>query len=522
MLDEMHGADAPTKDSDLHGSGWRRLTDSRFNSWAALTLGCLLLPFSYGVDNVAYAAWLSPVFLLRFVRTQRWWVAMPILFIVEAAAAAFQLRGMFPATGADYWTLLVVGTVPALVPYAVDRGLARKLQGLTGTLVFPLTWTMVDYLNSFGPYGSWGAAAYSQYGELALLQILSVTGLWSISFLIGWFASVCNLLWQEGWSSKSAIRAARGFGAVMFLVLLGGGLRLVLLAPTSPTVRVASLSAAHSVRTPDSLEKLIGGNAGANDLRQIRDWTRTVNADLLERAEQAAQGGAKIIFWSEANASVLKQDEPALLEEGAQLAAKRHVYLGMALAVWVPGGKRVLENTFVLLKPDGTVAWRYIKAHPVPGDEEAWSVTSDGKLPSIKTPYGILSPAICFDADFPQTLAQAGALNADIVLNPSNDWAAIDPWHTQMAGFRAIEQGISIIHQASHGLSAAFDFEGNRLSALDYFHGGDSDLISDVPTIGTRTIYSRLGDWFAWVCGAALLLLMLKMFVSRTRNVQRD
>src|SRR4029077_6054079 len=130
----------------------------------ALALGCVVLPFSYGVDNIALAAWLSPVFLLRFVRTQRWRVAMPVLFAAEVAGAAFQLRGMYPVTGADYWVLLIVGTLPTLVPYALDRGLARKLGGLTGTFVFPLGWTVVDYLNSFGPYGSWGAAAYSQYG----------------------------------------------------------------------------------------------------------------------------------------------------------------------------------------------------------------------------------------------------------------------------------------------------------------------------------------------------------------------
>ncbi|HEY6622049.1 MAG TPA: nitrilase-related carbon-nitrogen hydrolase [Steroidobacteraceae bacterium] len=514
---QTHVAELPAADMSYQRQLWRRLVIPPFDSWVALALGCLVLPFSYGADNIALAAWLSPVFLLRFVRTQRWRIAMPVLFVAEMAAAAFQLRGMFPVTGAEYWVLLIVGTVPALIPYAVDRALARKLHGLTATLVFPVTWTVMDYLNAFGPYGSWGAAAYSQYGQLALMQIVSVTGLWSISFLIGWFASVCNLLWEEGWKSRSATRAAFGFGAVISLVLLAGGLRLVLFTPTSPTVRIASLSAAHSAKTPDSLEKLAFGKASSDDLKQIHDWTRKVNDDLLERADRAAEAGAKIIFWAEGNASVLKQDEPALLAEGARLAVKHQVYLGMALAVWTPGAARVLENKLVMLKPDGTIAWQYIKANPVPGDEAAWSVTSDGKLPSIKTPYGILSTAICFDADFPQTLAQAGALNADIVLNPSNDWSGIDPWHTQMASFRAVEQGISIIHQASHGLSAAFDYEGNRLSAMDYFHGDDSDMISDVPTEGVRTLYSRLGDWFAWACGAALLAVVLRVLVSRTR-----
>jgi apolipoprotein N-acyltransferase len=75
--------------------------------------------------------------------------------------------------------------------------------------------------------------------------------------------------------------------------------------------------------------------------------------------------------------------------------------------------------------------------------------------------------------------------------------------------------GVSIVHQASHGLSAAFDFEGNRLSAVDYFHADDADMISEVPSTGVRTIYSRLGDWFAWVSSTGLLALIIKAFARK-------
>src|SRR6185312_7389799 len=179
------------------------------------------------------------------------------------------------------------------------------------------------------------------------------------------------------------------------------------------------------------------------------------------------------------------------------------------LAVWVPGAARVLENELVMIEPSGAIAWHYRKSHPVPGEEAAMSAPSDGRLRILDTPFGRLSAAICFDADFPQTLRQAGLLNADIVLNPSNEWAAIDPWHTQMASLRAIEEGTSVVHQASHGLSAAFDYQGNRLAAVDYFRSDGASMIADVPTRGVRTLYSRLGDWFAWLCCVALVALII-------------
>ena len=485
--------------------GWVRSPGA---SWLALALGCLLLPFSYGADNVPCAAWIAPLFLLRFVRTQRLWISMPVLLAAQMSAVAFQTRGWFPGEGVAYWITFVVSVAPTLVPYALDRGLVHRISPVTGTFVFPLAYAVLDYITSFGPYGSWGAEAYSQYGELALLQVVSVTGLWGLTFLIGWFAAVANLIWEDGWKRGAGVRASGGFLITIALILLLGGLRLTAFAPDSSTVRIASLSASGPA-APDALHRLIAGKATMDDLAQIRAWAKPIDEDLLRRADETARSGARIVFWAEGNAPTLQEDEAALLFEGSQLAVKDKIYLGMALAVWVPGATRVLQNEIVMIEPDGAVAWRYRKTRPVPGDEAAMSAPSDGQLRVLDTPFGRLSAAICFDADFPQTLRQAGLLNADIVLNPANEWAAIDPWHAQMASLRAIEEGASVIHGASHGLSAAFDYEGNRLAAVDYFRSTGGTMIADVPTRGVRTVYSRLGDWFPWACAVALLALIV-------------
>jgi apolipoprotein N-acyltransferase len=176
----------------------------------------------------------------------------------------------------------------------------------------------------------------------------------------------------------------------------------------------------------------------------------------------------------------------------------------MALAVHNEGRTPSVENKLVLIKPDGHVAREYNKVRPVPGDQQ---ILGDGKLRVLETPYGRISSIICFDGDFPQVPAQAGALKADILLDPSNDWLAIDPWHTQMANFRAIEQGVNLIRQTSRGLSAAFDYQRRRLAAVDHFQTVDYAMVSEVPTRGVRTVYSLLGDWFAWACLAGFAVL---------------
>jgi apolipoprotein N-acyltransferase len=494
--------------------------------WQVVAVGSVLLLFSYGANNIALAAWLSPVFLLRFVRNQRWRVWIPVVYVIQAAASMFQLRGMIPIQGAAYYITLAVEGIPGLVPFIVDRWLARRIGGFSSTLVFPCICTVLDYLNSFGPYGSWGTEAYSQYGNLPLLQILSVTGMWGVTFLIAWFAAVCNYVWEEGWNCKRARTAAYVCGSTIAAVILLGGLRMTVFPPSSETVRIASLSARNVGVKPvsDVWDRLIQNQATAADLAAIRDWSAAVDDNLLARAESEAQSGAKIIFWAEGNAMIFKEDEAAFLARGSQLAAKYHIYLGMALATWNLGQTKPLENKLALVEPDGQIAWQYYKAHPVPGDEASVSITKDGKLRYLDTPFGRLSTAICFDGDFPQLLAQAGAMGADIVLSPSNDWRAIDPWHTQMVSFRAIEQGVNLDRQTSHGLSAAFDYQGRALAEMDHFHTADYAMVADVPTKGVRTIYSRLGDWFAWVCMALLVVLAILPFVissaSRKKSIR--
>jgi apolipoprotein N-acyltransferase len=76
-----------------------------------------------------------------------------------------------------------------------------------------------------------------------------------------------------------------------------------------------------------------------------------------------------------------------------------------------------------------------------------------------------------------------------------------------MAGFRAIEQGVNLIRHTSGGLSAAYDYQGRRLAAMDHYAAADHSLVVQVPVRGVRTIYARLGDWFPWTCLAGLAAL---------------
>jgi apolipoprotein N-acyltransferase len=142
-------------------------------SWAWLAVGAALLPFSLFQTVLPLAAWLAPVFLLRFARTQRAIVALPLIGLVSYLATLIATRGFFSAPQSYLFAL--AGLFSAIA-YGLDRLLVPRLRGVLRTLVFPLADTTLNLLFSSSDFGIWGLAAYTQAANLPLLQIVSLTG----------------------------------------------------------------------------------------------------------------------------------------------------------------------------------------------------------------------------------------------------------------------------------------------------------------------------------------------------------
>ena len=499
-------------------------------SYLWLAMAAALFLFASVRWAIPLAAWLAPLFLLRFVRTQRPLPGLLLAWLVRFAVAAVVLQGILMYPGIVYYALVLLLTGLTMLPYLADRLITPRLNGFIATLVFPLAFTTIEYLSSFGPNGTITSIAYTQYGDLPLLQVVSITGIWGITFLIAWFAAVVNWAWERGFAWPQVRRGGLLYAVVLSVVLLGGGARLALFPPQATPVRVAGLSASQAdvaalnQQLPQAtLSLLLSGKATQADRAIARSAFTTFDDDLLARSLQEARAGAKIILWPETSptgASILQEDEPALIQRAGALARQAGIYLDMGLAVFLPdaGKGPFLKDEAVLLDPTGNVVWTYEKSHPAPG-EQGLFVPGDGKVPLVDSPYGRLANVICFDADYPGTVRQAGQAGADLLLVLGDDWQAIDPYHTQVATFRAIENGFSLVRQSSKGLSMAVDYEGRVLSASDYFSTDQQIMVAYVPMHGVRTIYATIGDLFAWLCMIGLVALTgLAIMQSRKRR----
>jgi apolipoprotein N-acyltransferase len=478
-------------------------------------------PCAFGV-----AAWLAPTFMLRWLRGRPVAVGFPLAVAAAGTADFFAWRGIadvMMATGL-YVVFSGAAAVVYLIPYAADRVLARRLGGFASTLVFPAAVVTLELVLSLvSPLGTWNALAYTQRDNLALIQISSLAGIYGVSFVVAWFGAVVNWAWEERTTGRRMARGLAAYGLVLAAALLFGGARLAFSRPTE-TVRAAGIISRPFFlsKHPELWEPLLRGEPFSNDeVALLRRETEAINGDLLARSRREARAGARVVLWGEAGAQLLLEDEAAFVARGRALARQEKIYLGMALATLDPGAEKPVTNKFVLVGPAGAVVWDYVKSVPVPGPEAAISRRGDAVLPTVQTEYGKLGGAICYDMDFPALVRPAGRADVGIMLVPSHDWRELGDLHADLAVFRAIENGFSLFRPDNDAVSVATDYLGRPVATLDYFAAEDPVIVANLPTRGTSTLYTRLGDTFAWLTIALLLTLSL-IFIKRKYNEYKD
>jgi len=468
------------------------------------------LLFSNGNWTIPLAAWLAPVFLIHFVRSQKSGIGLPILFATLLIATKFMLAGIIPSTlGVLTYILVEYYAILWFLPYWVDRWLAPRLGGVVGTLVFPVAVVVVEYVNMIF-FGSWASVAYTQFDNLPLIQIASITGMWGITFLVMWFGPVVNWILDQKLDRAKIRTGVFTYGGILLITLLYGGARLSLFPPEAQTIKVVSFTPTQELDYYNNRREKWGFSSSVDMAKRDRAAMSilldTVHRQVFQHNRALLDSSTKISLWPEACIRVLAENEAKFLAQGQTLARENHIYLLMGYYV-VPldNPGRDGQNKAVMINPQGQIEWQYLKTHPVPGSTDQ---PGDGILPLSETPFGRVSTAICYDMDFTNLIQQAGKNQVDLMLIPAWDWQAIDPLHARMAVFRAIENGFSMVRQTGNGLSIAVDYQGRTLASMDQFTSDQQVLSAQIPSHRVRTIYAALGDWLAWLSIFGLIVLI--------------
>ena len=475
-----------------------------------LILAVVLGSFAGGKLNIPLAAWLAPVFVIRFFRDSDkagrnfllLWLASGIQAIIAWNGASF-----FPPLVEIAFFL---GMAPiGLIPNIIDRLYYRRFTGSPWiTLVYPIAYTAVDFFSSSdSPFGTFGAVAYSQRDFLAIMQIASVTGLWGITFIIGWFASLVNYVWENGFKiNRFALASASVLGIIL---ALGFGRTLL---PTQPgqTAVIAGFSlpdgTLHNVLS--QLETV--GEAG------FRRTVDELHAEELNQIRTLAVEGAVIVSMQEAAGMGMTDQVEVLIANASALAKEQGIYIVLPT---LDVEKSPVENVVRIIDPNGEVVLTHVKYG---GNQFEGSLKGDGVLQTVDTPYGRISAIICWDADFPNVIRQAGAKDVDLLFVPSNDWRAVKDIHAGMATFRALENGMSIYRQTGSGVSSVIDAYGRIIHRVDAFQEESTGRFAALRIVATpihsvNTVYPMVGD----IVGNIMLVLSAGLVFGLLWNRKR-
>ncbi|MFH0824531.1 MAG: apolipoprotein N-acyltransferase [Pseudomonadota bacterium] len=429
-------------------------------------------------------------------------------------------HGHFSQAPAVLLLVLMVCTL-AVVPALF--GLFTKLLAVYGwSIAFtaPIAWTALEYMRAVTFEGfPWDLTGYAVAERVLLIQMADITGVYGLSFVILlvngaiWCAlerpASCGApTWRPLVAACSAVAAVLCYGllrmptfpevgnpvgAVTVGVLQGNVPQDIKWQSSArePTFAVYEQLAGEAVRAGAKLliqpETSIPVTFGARYDSWERAWaiSEMIGVPMLVGAASIRRNGGRDRFFNS-----------ALLLEGRELRA---VYDKIHL---VPFGEYMPLSGLLPLGPG--IAARDVDFTP----GETMTVMA---LPGVP-PFSVL---ICYEAIFPELSRKALRNGARMLVNITNDgWfgdSAAPYQHLGMSRLRAVENRVWLIRCANTGISAVYDSAGREVRSLGLNKRGYFTV--DVPQAANYgSIYSEIGDVFAWVCVLATVCIAAEAY----------
>jgi apolipoprotein N-acyltransferase len=143
-------------------------------------------------------------------------------------------------------------------------------------------------------------------------------------------------------------------------------------------------------------------------------------------------------------------------------------------------------------------------------------------LTPLAAPFGKMGMLICFEGIFPEISREYVRNGAGLLVNITNDaWfgdSSAPYQHLSMTVFRAVENRVPLVRSANTGITAFIDSRGHVLGMSRLFR---EELLGGTVRMGSeRSIYTRYGDLFAWLCCTFSLSAAGIVILRRRRQIQ--
>nr|WP_185256649.1 nitrilase-related carbon-nitrogen hydrolase [Anaerocolumna chitinilytica] len=488
-------------------------------SWIILILLCFsTYIFSNGSWAIPLLAWIYPILFLQLLNKKN---SLKICFLILGIFTAGFMVQFTEVIGNGIIICALAAIIISVlktIPYLIY---CKSKKDFKGTLLFAAGAVAAEYgIYLIYPIVAGLSDAYTQYQNLLLIQITTILGIYGIVFIINWTASMVVLIWNRRGIWNNLCKAIAIYCTVMACIFTYNAFMLYFNNAHSESVRVAAVTVpvSHLLNEDSDVKAVIYSN-DFTDLNLINTKRKlaAVQDELFQKSYNEAVSGAKIIFWSELNGVVMKEDEKALLSRAAKFAVDNDVYFMISLLVKTPY-KNLKENKTVAFNPQGKVVSEYFKFGRSFGE---LCIKGDGKIKLFDTKYGKIAPFICSDMAFTTVITQAGRNGVDILLDPASDWKEMSPIAIKTAVIRGVENGCAILRHTNEGISVATDSSGKLLAYADYFNSDTKTVTAQIPTGGRFTVYPYIRNLFANLC-VLYVLGCLVLYIRIRRRLHME
>ena len=512
-----------------------------FLEWLTLVpVGIFLLEYASdtSVRLRRLYAWGLFFFMCYYLVVFHWFINLyPLDFIDGMTPAAALAVVLFAHVGLSFFQSLFGGLV--FVALAVlFRSRADKRLPFIKPFAAGAVWAVYEWTQTLGWWGvPWGRLPLGQSKLLVGLQTASLFGSYFITFLlvaVNFCAAyaVCACISGDRRVRMSAIKLSSLSVALMLAFNYGAGAALWFGndRDAERTVRVA----------------VVQGNISSNEKWSTLSAARTRKV-YREYTLKAASEGAQIVVWPETALPYTVVEGNGTYTYLSELAKEANVTI-LAGAFSPAEGKKSDYNAILCFTPDGQMSDTvYAKRHLVPFGEfvpmrELFELIvppltelvmtgediEQGKDAEVfELDEGSLGSLICFDSIYEELALDSVRDGAQILCISSNDSWFTDSvalyMHNAQAQLRAIETDRYIARSANTGISSFISDRGEIISSTQALV--DGMLIEDVPLSDTRTLYTRIGNLFVYLCIGAYALVIAPdavIYVRKKRQKNCD
>jgi apolipoprotein N-acyltransferase len=498
-------------------------------------LSGLLLTFSFPPFHLPWVAWFALVPLLRVIAGQSGREAF-VLGMTAGLAHYFTLM---------YWIVVVLGhygglpwfaSVSVLILFCLYLSaymgafarLSRDLcEGRFQVLGPACLWVGLELLRTHFLTGfPWCLLGHSQYGQLSLIQISDLVGVYGVSFLLVASNGVISLLFDIR-SLASPFRKAETAAVVALLSL----------AFSYGVIRLKDSGEAPSGQREMKVAIVQG------DIDQSVKWDPRYQGETVRIYEalsrEAAPFHPDLILWPETAVPFFFQEASDLASRVSAVprSLKATLIFGSPAYRMTEGGPQYLNRAY-RISPEGEVSGYYDKIHLVPFGEyvplksllffvnrlvPAAGDFAAGETLAPLSGQGLSAGVlICFEVLFPGLSRGQVKKGADLLVNLTNDaWfgkTSAPYQHLAIAVFRAVENRTPMVRAANTGISAFIRPTGEITRKTGIFR---KELLKGEVTLVKRPLgfYTRHGDLFALSLSLlSAIQIGLLLWYRRTRR----